>query len=158
MPTQNPRRAIRALECPPGNEYDEETLTYLLGMERARAERTNRRVRLLLVSLEPVPGEAAAIPASGAKKLFDGLRQLLRDTDIVGWYRQDHIIGAVLCARTDATEEETSRAIGQRVGEGLRKRLPVKAAEGLRVRVTQQGPRRLVPKDTKDTESRGPAR
>jgi len=146
MPTQNPRRSIRALECPPGTEYDEETFTYLLGMERARAERTNRRVRLLLASFEPVSGEAVPISAPSAKRIFAGLRQLLRDTDIVGWYRQDRIIGAVLCARADAAEEETSQAIGQRVGEGLRKRLPAKAAPGLRVRVTQQGPRRLVAK------------
>lgn len=113
-------------------------------MERARAERTSRRVRLLLASIEPVPGEPAPVPPANAKKLFAGLRQLLRDTDIVGWYRQDRIVGAVLCARTDETEEETSKAIGQRVGEGLRKRLPAKVGGGLRVRVTQQGPRRVV--------------
>jgi hypothetical protein len=144
MSNQDPRRSIRALECPPGTEYDEETFHYLLGIERARAERSNRRVRLLLATVEPVPGESVPLPRASATRLFAGLRLLLRDTDIMGWYRQDRVAGAVLCARGDAPEEETSKLIVQRVGEGLRQYLPRKIASSLRVRVTQQGPRRLV--------------
>jgi hypothetical protein len=144
MPNQDHRRSIHALECPPGTEYDERTFQYLLAMERARAERSNRRVRLLLVTLEPVPGASVPISRASAARLFQGLRALLRDTDIMGWYRQDLVAGAVLCARGDAPEEETSRLIAQRVTEGLRQRLPGKIARSLRVRVTQQGPRRVV--------------
>jgi len=145
MPTEDIRRPIRELECPPGEEYDEDTFNYLLGMERARAERASRRVRLLLATLEGESGESAMITSSCAARLFGGLRQLLRDTDIVGWYRQNRVAGAVLCARLDGSDEETSRAIGARVGEGLRRLLPARTARNLRVRVTQQGPRR-VPK------------
>jgi hypothetical protein len=134
---------IRALECPPGAEYDEETFLYFLSMERARAGRANYQLRLLLATLEPVPGRPIQIPRASAARLFDGLRLSLRDTDITGWYRQDHVAGAVLGAPADAPEWETPGPIEQRVGEALRRRLPSKLAGSLRVRVVQHGPRRV---------------
>jgi hypothetical protein len=144
MPNQDRHGSIRALECPPGTEYDEETFLYLLAVERARAERSNHRLRLLLAMLEPVPGKPVPIPPARAARLFKGLKMSLRDTDIVGWYRQDRVVGAVLSARADAPGDETSGLIEQRVGEGLRKRLPSSVARGLRVRVAEQGPQRVV--------------
>ena len=108
---------------------------------RAPSVRTSP-LRLLLATLEPVPGKPAPIPAASAARLFEGLRQSLRDTDVMGWYRQDRVAGAVLSARPDAQGPETSDLIEQRVGEGLRQRLPAKVARGLRVRVVQQGPQR----------------
>ena len=110
-------------------------------MERARAERANYRLRLLLATLEPVPGRPIQIPRASAARLFDGLRLSLRDTDIMGWYRQDHVAGAVLSAPADAPGWETPGPVEQRVGEGLRRRLPAKLAGSLRVRVVQHGPR-----------------
>jgi len=136
-------KSIRALNGRAGIEYDEETFLHLLTIERARAERANQRLRLLLVTLEPVAGKPAPIPAAGAARLFEGLRQLLRDTDIVGWYDQGRVAGAVLTAPADAPGFETSGVIQQRVGDGLRQRLPASLAGSLRVRVTQHGPRRL---------------
>jgi hypothetical protein len=144
MSNPNSRRTIRALERLPGTEYDEETFLYFLTMERARAGRSRQRLRLLLVTLEPVPGKAVPIVPVSAAKLFLTLRLLLRDTDIIGWYRQDQVAGAILSARADTPEEETSSLIEQRVREGLLKRLPSSVARSLRVRITQQGPRRVV--------------
>lgn len=150
MPKQGRNRSIRALERAPGAEYDEETFLYFLSVERARAQRANLKLWLLLATLEPADGKPVPIPRASASKLFDGLRQSLRDTDIMGWYRQDRVVGAVLSARADAPEQESSDLIEQRVGEGLRKRLPSTVARTLRVRVTQHGPRRIE----KKTESR----
>jgi hypothetical protein len=143
MPNQGRNRSIRALERAPGAEYDEETFLYLLSVERARAQRSNQKLWLLLATLEPIDGKPVPIPRASASRLFDGLRQSLRDTDIMGWYRQDRVAGAVLTARPDASEQETSGLIEQRVGDGLRKRLRSSVARNLRVRVTQHGPRRL---------------
>ena len=135
---------IRALECAPGAEYDEETFLYFLAIERARAERANHRIRLLLATLEPVPGKPVPIPRTSATKLFEGLRLSLRDTDIMGWYEQDRVAGAVLSAPADPTGWESHDNIEQRVGDGLRRRLPARVAGTLRVRVVQHGPRRIV--------------
>ena len=143
MANQNHNGPIRALECQPGAEYDEETFLYFLAIERARAERSNRRLRLLLATLEPIPGKPIAITGGSAAKLFEGLRLSLRDTDIMGWYEQDRVAGAVLSAPVDAAGWETPGPIEERVGEGLRRRLPAKVAGSLRVRVVQHGPRRI---------------
>ena len=144
MSKQLSRRSIRALECPPGAEYDEETFLYFLTMERARAGRSNQRLRLLLATLEAVPGKPVPIPPASAAKLFKALKLLLRDTDIMGWYRQDRVAGAILTARAGTPEDETSTIIEERVREGLLERLPSSLARVLRVRITQQGPRRIA--------------
>jgi hypothetical protein len=143
MSNQSRNVSIRALEGQPGSEYDEETFLHLLTIERARAARKHQRVWLLLATLEPASGLAVPIPPASASRLFQGLRLLLRDTDITGWYRQTQVIGAVLCASTDAAGFEAPDVIEERIGEGLRRCLPSKAARSLRVRVTPQGPRRV---------------
>ena len=143
MSNQSPNGQIRALECPPGAEYDEKTFLYFLAIEQARAERSKHRLRLLLATLEPVPGKPIPIPRASATRLFEGLRLSLRDTDVMGWYRQDRTAGAVLSERAGTDGSETSGRIEQRVGEGLRRRLPAKIARSLRVRVVQHGPRRF---------------
>ena len=85
---------IRALECPPGAEYDEETFLYFLALGAgARRSRSNHPLRLLLATLEPVPGKPVPIPRASAARLFEGLRLSLRDTDVMGWYRQDRVAG-----------------------------------------------------------------
>ena len=144
MPNQPRHKAIRALERAPGTEYDEETFHHLLAMEQARADRMNQRLRLLLATLEPLPGKPAPISPARAVRLFEGLRLSLRETDIMGWYRQDRVAGAILTARPDAADSETMDLIEQRVGKGLRERLPSSVATGLRVRVAEQGPKRVV--------------
>jgi len=132
-----------ALECPPGSVYDEDTFGYLLEIERARAERSNHPLRLLVATVEPVPGEPAPISAVSATRLFKGLKESLRDTDVMGWYRQDRVAGAVLSERAETPEPGISDLVQRRVGERLRQQLPTKIARSLRVRVIQQGPRRL---------------
>jgi hypothetical protein len=131
------------LECPPGAAYDERTFLYFLAIERARVERSNRPLRLLCATLEPVPGKPVAISPASAARLFEGLRLSLRETDVMGWYRQDRVAGAVLTACADAPGSEMSGLVERRVGEWLRQRLPSKLARSLRVRIIQQGPRRL---------------
>ena len=144
MSKQPSRRSIRALECPPGAEYSEETFLYFLNMERARTGRSTQRLRLLLATLEPETGKPVPIPPASAARLFKALKLLLRDTDIMGWYRQDRVAGAILTARAGTPEDETASLIEERVREGLMKRLPSSLARVLRVQVTQQGPRRLA--------------
>ena len=133
-----------ALDCPSDTEYHEDAFLYFLDMERARAGRSNLPVQLLFATLEPVPGKPVPIPPTDAGKLFEGLRVSLRETDIMGWYRQDRVAGAVLSARPDSPAPTPPGLIEQRVGEGLRRHLPEKAARSLRVRVIQLGPQRVL--------------
>jgi hypothetical protein len=144
MSNQGRHGPIRTLECPPGTEYDEETFVYFLAIERARTQLASHPVRLLLATLEPVAGQPVPIPQASATRLFEGLRLSLRDTDVMGWYRQGRVAGAVLSSRADAPGSEMSGLIEQRVGEKLRQGLPSNAARSLRVRVVQQGPLRIA--------------
>ena len=141
----NPRRdgLSVVLECPQSTEYDEDTFLYFLDIERARAERSNHPLRLLFATLEPEPGKPVPISPASATRLFEGLKLLLRETDVLGWYRQDRVAGAVLSERADRYGSDVSSVIQERVGEGLRQQLPSKTARSLRVRVVQLGPQRL---------------
>jgi hypothetical protein len=130
-----------ALECRPGREYDEGAFHYFLAVERSRAYQSNHALRLLLVSVEPAPGKPVLMGRATAVRLFAGLRLSLRETDIVGWYRQHHVAGAVLSVCAEAPLSDMSRLVLQRVGDELRRRLPSKVARSLRVRVIQLGRR-----------------
>lgn len=126
-----------ALECLPGREYDEDTFLYFLDVERSRANRSNHSLRLLLVSVEPVPGKPIPLRRATAVRLFAGLRESLRETDVMGWYRQGRVAGAVLRARPDADGPEMSRIIRERVDEEFRRRLRPTDMHTLRVRMIE---------------------
>jgi hypothetical protein len=143
MLNHDPQHRIRLLECPPGAEYDEETFLYFLAIEEARALRSNQRLRLLLATLEPRAGRPVPFPPASTRKVFEGLRQSLRDTDVTGWYRQGRAAAAMLSEHGDGPGLETSGIVEQRVREGLCRQLPTKISSGLRVRIVQLGPRRF---------------
>lgn len=135
-----PTRAERL----PGTEYDEDTFLYFLNIEWARAERSNRPLRLLFATMESSPGWAVPIPPESATRLFRGLRLGLRETDVMGWYRQGRVASAVLSAGDEAFGADMSNVIEQRVGDGLRQRLPSRVGRSLKVRVVQLEPRLLA--------------
>lgn len=124
-----------ALDCRPGKEYDEDAFLYFLAVERSLADRSDHALRLLLVSIEEFPGRPLSMAKATAARLFDALRLSLRETDVIGWYRQDRVAGAVLRARADPAGSDMSRVIRQRVNEGLRRCLPSAVVRSLRVRL-----------------------
>lgn len=144
MSNQTRLRLTRLLECPPGADYDEEIFRYFLAIEQARAARARQPVRLLLASLEPVPGQPAPFPQAGAHRLFDALHLALRDTDVIGWYRQGRVAGVVLTVPAGAPDAAVSAPLERRVVEDLRQRMPAHLARILRVRVVQRGPEQSV--------------
>jgi hypothetical protein len=140
MANQHRLRSIRVLDCPTGSEYDEETFRYFLAIEQARAARANHPLRLLLASLEASPGQTVAFPKTGAVRLFDALRLALRDTDVMGWYRQGHVAGAVLTVPVVQSSGELSEHLERRIGEEVRRRMPSNLARLVRVRVINRAP------------------
>lgn len=144
MSDQRRSELDRVLEGAEGAEYDEDVFQYLLSVEQSRASHASRPLRLLFATLEPVPGKPVPIPPRSASKLFDGLRTSLRETDVMGWYRQGRVAGAVLTAKEDPVADGMPNAIERRVGDRVRHQLPAKVARSLRVRVIQLGPRHVV--------------
>jgi hypothetical protein len=116
--------------------YNEEAFRYFLANERKRSELSNRPFLLLLVDLQrpPVNGR---IESPIAAKLFAGLADCLRDTDVIGWYHEGRVAGAVLTYVEEATSRDVSGEIRARVTMLLRASLPSSTAARLQVRVYQ---------------------
>ena len=124
-----------ALEGRLGQAYNEEAFRYFLEIERKRAARARRPVLLLLMDLKEQPAIGARIDPMLAAKLFSGLWLCLRETDVIGWYREDRVAGAVLNQLEEGPLSDVSSLIRQRVTGALCKDLSSDVARRLRVRV-----------------------
>jgi hypothetical protein len=127
-----------ALEGRLGQAYNEEAFRYFLEIERKRAARARRPVLLLLLELKEQPG--ASIDPMLAAKLFSGLWLCLRETDVIGWYREDRVAGAVLTQLEGGPQSNVSGLVRQRAMGALSHGLSSDVARRLRVRVYQLRP------------------
>jgi hypothetical protein len=117
--------------------YNEEAFHFLLGVERKRFEQSSRPFVLMLLEPEGRSGQTAPIaPADGAR-VFACLASSVRDTDVIGWYSEGHIPGAVLTHFGDASIADVSRLMAERVTRTLRDGLPEEMAGRLKVRLYQ---------------------
>ena len=121
-----------------GQAYNEEAFRYFLAIERKRSERSGRPFVLLLVNLKQGPGRRARIEPTVARQLFSGLWASLRETDFIGWYREDHVAGALLVEFQDGLWRDVSSMIVQRVSAGIRERLSTNVALRLQVRAREE--------------------
>jgi hypothetical protein len=110
-----------ALEGRLGRAYNEEAFRYFLEIERKRAVRLGRPCLLLLVGPKGHPKLNTHISPVLAVKLFSRLWLCLRETDVIGWYREDRVAGAVL----------TQLAVGPPQLDVIRQRVTDALAEGL---------------------------
>jgi hypothetical protein len=69
--------------------------------------------------------------------LFAGLSAGLRDTDVIGWYHEGRVAGAVLTHVEPASSTDISADIRRRVTNLLSGRLPNAIAARLQVRIYQ---------------------
>jgi hypothetical protein len=118
-----------------GQAFNEEAFRYLLGVQRKRSERSHQPFLLLLVDLEMQPGPGIRIDPALARRLFSGLWRALRETDLIGWYREERVAGAVLSERGDDSWADVARIVVQRVTDALAEDLPSPVARRVRVRV-----------------------
>ncbi len=116
----------------PGQVYNEEAFRYFLAEERRRSLSSNRPSLLLLLELQE---QAGPVHASLARTLFSCLARCLRETDIMGWYHEGRVAGAVLTDLSDATVGDVPTHVLERVEAQVRKALPRKLAPRLGVRL-----------------------
>lgn len=128
---------VDALEGAPGAPLAEDAFRSLLAIERARAERAGRSLRLVAVSVGGGSRQAAAMTPAVAARVFAGLVETMRETDLVGWYREGRVAAAVLVDRAGAQGGEAGAVVLRRVRDVLRERLPARAARGLRLRLVR---------------------
>jgi hypothetical protein len=129
-----------ALESRFGQAYNEEAFRYFLDVERKRAARARRPVVLVLLDLRQLSRDGAPVDPLLASKLFAGLWLCLRETDVVGWFREDRIAGAVLSQLDSVAGPDVPSATRHRVRLAIGNGLPTHIAQRLRVRVYQLRP------------------
>jgi hypothetical protein len=118
-----------------GEAYNEEAFHFLLSIERKRYERSNRPFVLALIELESRPGQPDRMHPAISVSVFDGLTRLLRETDVVGWYRDGRIVGAMLTHLGDGAPADVSRELAARMTKTLRADLPADLGDRLKVRL-----------------------
>ena len=123
-----------------GQAYDEQAFRYFMEIERRRAARAHRPVLLLLLAAKEPLATSANMDPGLAAKLFSGLWRCLRETDVVGWYREARVPGAILTQVEDGLRPEATREIRQRVNRALCEGLSEDVARRVWVRVYQLGP------------------
>ena len=130
-----------AMDSRIGHAYNEEAFRYLLGLQQKRAERSEQPFLLVLIDFAGESGSVVRIDPVLARKLFKGLCNALRETDLIGWYREEHIAGAVLGAPGGQSWAEVSTIVTQRIDRILSESLPASVCDRLQVRVCQVQPK-----------------
>lgn len=126
-----------ALQGRVGEVYNEEAFRHFLAIERKRAEQSSRSFLLLLIRFRNHSEQRIGVPRALAGMLFAGLARCLREVDLIGWYREGHVAGAVLTQGAEAPAPDACRRITERVTSELGRHLPPQVAGRLRLRVFQ---------------------
>ena len=87
--------------------YGEEAFRSLLERESKRSERSGHFCRILLVYDSNAHGRIVSMEPEIAHRTLVVLSKTLRDTDYVGWFRHERVVGAVLTSlRADPQADE----------------------------------------------------
>jgi len=116
-----------------GQAYNETAFRHFLAIERRRAERLNRSLLLILVTIQESPGRSATLTDRTAAAIFSGFGACFREVDFVGWYRQGQVAAALLPQGVNVSSD-VSRLIARRALLAMKKRLSGDQSENLRVR------------------------
>ena len=130
-----------AIEGSQAYAYNEEAFGYLLRVQRKRSERSDQPFLLLLVDLRGKPDQLVRIESTAARPLFAALADALRDDDLIGWYKEPYIVGAVLTECADGSRGRTAAIVTERVTKALADALTPETAARFQVRVCQIQPK-----------------
>jgi lipopolysaccharide/colanic/teichoic acid biosynthesis glycosyltransferase len=72
---------------------NEDAFVSMLYLERRRAERAQKRYVLMLIDVKDAL--SAKLKLSTSEKITQTLCEITRETDIIGWYLQDNLIGVI---------------------------------------------------------------
>jgi hypothetical protein len=133
------RLAAESLDGRVGDAYDEEAFQHFLAVERVRAQRSERSLLLLLVSLRRSEDGSSEISRALSPTLLAALGMCIREIDFFGWYRDRRVAGAVLTQGLDLLDPAARDRILARATSILNEHLPPSVSKRLRVRVVRLG-------------------
>lgn len=96
----------------------EDAFVSMLYLERRRAERAGKRFVLMLVDIQRVIGDGRSSRNTLAK-ITGALSSAVRETDIVGWYLEDHLIGVIGTEIGDAKPGKVQKKMLENVRQAL---------------------------------------
>jgi len=103
---------------PDGSCLSEESFNEVLGLERKRTARSKRPFILMLLNIADFPdGNNGGHVLR--KRLISYLKSSIRDTDTIGWYLDDKVIGIIYTEIGDCSTKIASDIIIARVREGI---------------------------------------
>ena len=106
----------------------EDSFMSMLYLERRRAERAQKRYVLLMVDVKDAITDK--YKARTVEKITQTLCTVTRETDIIGWYVYDHILGVIATEIGKATAAEVMARITQKFRAGFLEALgPDKASQ-----------------------------
>jgi hypothetical protein len=123
-----------ALESHLGQACNEEAFRHFLAIERKRSRRSGRRFILLLVGLKKRRRLVGRFDADVAAKLFACLWLSLRESDVVGWFRDGRVAGALLMQAGEAPGTNITDLVCGKVRLSLEESLPADFVRRLDVR------------------------
>lgn len=120
------------------NVYSEQVYRDLIHRESKRSERSGHLCRILLVYYTNIQGHVVPFGSELADKTISVLSGSCRDTDYIGWYRDNRILGVMLTAlRPDSARDGRDSLMARLVGS-LRGVLPSTDGHSLQIRVLEQ--------------------
>ncbi|MGC4097237.1 MAG: hypothetical protein QM706_08990 [Nitrospira sp.] len=102
------------------NPYREVAFRYLLESETRRSKRSGHTCRILLVYRIDTQGAVVPMGPHLSRLVIEALSGNLRATDYIGWYREEHIVGALLATMRGDSLEDRDNGLQLRLQERLR--------------------------------------
>jgi hypothetical protein len=117
--------------------YSQVAFRQLLESESKRSERSGHFWQILLVYLVDAQGRIVQMSSDVAQKAIAASFRSFRETDYVGWYRDGHIVGAVLTVLAKESMTQVSASLQSRLEEILRSEIGVEGSNHMQIRVCQ---------------------
>jgi hypothetical protein len=120
--------------------YREEAFRYFLAVERARTERSGRPFLIVLVKFRRPEGGRLSIPARTAAKMFVEMSLCIRESDFIGWLRDDTVAAAVLVQPSNEQGGELRLSAANRLIARVHDYVPASIANHMSTRVLKVRP------------------
>jgi hypothetical protein len=117
--------------------YNQEVFRQLLECESKRSERSGRLWQILLLYRTDAQGGIVQMNSDVAQRVISASFHSFRETDYIGWYRDGHIIGAILTVQEKEAMTQVTASLQPRLEETLRAKVGVEENSHLQIRVLQ---------------------
>ena len=115
--------------------YDQEAFRYLLESESKRSERSGHCCQVLLLYWTDAQGSIVQMDSHVAKTVMAASSRSLRETDYIGWYSDERIVGAVLTVLVQESMAQVASHLQKRLAEVLQSELSIEESRRLQIRV-----------------------